>query len=53
MKVRPEERKALVRPEFGSVTTKGKYTATNLRPSGSGKHFKGKVSPYNRKRKRK
>ena len=52
MKVRPENRKALARPEFGCVTTQGEATPTNLRRPDQGKHSKGKVSPYNRKKKR-
>ncbi len=53
MKTRPENRKALARPEFGAVTTVGKAVPTNLKGHDQGKHSKGRTSPYNRKRKRK
>ena len=53
MKTRPENRRALARPEFGAVTTRGKATPTNLRGYDQGKHSKGRTSSYNRKRVRK
>lgn len=53
MKTIPENRKSLARPEFGAVFTKGASAPTNLRGFDKGKHSKGKVSLYNRKRKRK
>ena len=53
MKNKIENRRALARPEFGAVTTRGEAKVTNLRSYNEGKHSKGKVSPYNSKKKRK
>jgi|TARA_Y100000310_G_scaffold305320_1_gene345356 hypothetical protein len=48
----PENRRALAKPEYGAVTTTGQPVTGEQRP-GFGKHTKGKVSPYNKKKKRK
>ena len=48
----PENRRAFAKSEYGAVTTLGQPVTRGPKP-GFGKHTKGKVSPFNKKRKRK
>jgi len=48
----PENRRGLAKPEYGAVTVKGQ-PVTGGRLPGLGKHSSGKMSPHNKKRKRK
>ena len=49
---RPENRRGHAKPEYGAVTVLGQPVTREQRP-GFGKHTKGKVSPHNKKKKRK
>ena len=51
-KSRPENRRAFAKSEYGAVTILGQPVTRGQKP-GFGKHTKGKVSPFNKKRKRK